>query len=161
MKYFITLSFLFVSILSKSRNTFPSSGNVGIGTSSPGKSLEVIGDISLPSVGGNKQIFTWSSNDFNWRIGMSASPGFTTNMATSHVQYLSYGNSSGQGFAVGVNGGQSSFELTGSNHNAFFRGNVGIGTTSPQFPLEVVGFGQNIRNPSSSGYTTFRLYNDQ
>jgi|GEM_PF-5922400 len=56
-------------------NTFPSSGSVGIGTTTPGKALEVIGDISLPSSTGNKQIYTWSSGDPNWRIGMSATPG--------------------------------------------------------------------------------------
>jgi len=52
-------------------------------------------------------------------------------MTTSHVQYLAYGSSAGQGFAIGANGGQSSFEVAASNHNAFFRGKVGIGTTSP------------------------------
>jgi hypothetical protein len=106
-------------------------GFVGIGTNSPGATLDVNGNISLPSSSGNKQIYTWSPNDANWRIGMSATPGFTTSMATSHVEYVTYGSSAGQGFAVGVNGGQSSFEVTGSNHNAFFRGNVGIGTTAP------------------------------
>src|SRR5437899_7064826 len=98
MKYFIAPSFLFVTILAIGQNTFPSSGSVGIGTTTPGKSLEVIGDISLPSSSGNKQIFTWSPTDMNWRIGMSASPGFTTSMATSHVQYLTYFTGPGQGF---------------------------------------------------------------
>lgn len=98
------------------------------------------GDIILPSHNGNKQIYTWSSGDANWRIGMSPTPGFTTSMATSHVQYLSYSTAPGQGFAVGVNGGQSSFEITGSNHNAFFRGNLGIGTTTPgSYKLAVAG----------------------
>src|SRR5258707_3161598 len=72
------------------------------------------GDIVLPSVNGNKQIYTWSPGDANWRIGMSPTPGFTTSMATSHVEYLTYSTGPGQGFAVGVNGGQSSFEVTGS-----------------------------------------------
>jgi hypothetical protein len=40
-------------------------------------------------------------------------------------------------------------------------GNVGIGTSSPQFKFEIVGNGQLIRNPGSTGYTTLRLYNDQ
>ncbi|MFM9838038.1 MAG: hypothetical protein ACKVOQ_07220 [Cyclobacteriaceae bacterium] len=40
-------------------------------------------------------------------------------------------------------------------------GNVGIGTASPQINLEVVGSGQIIRNTSSIGYTTLRLYNNQ
>lgn len=132
----LLLSLVLLAVV-KGQNTFPASGNVGIGTTSPGKALEVMGDISLPSINGNKQIYTWSSSDANWRIGMSASPGFTTSMTSSHVQYLAYGNASGQGFAMGVNGSQSSFEITGSNHNAFFRGNVGIGTATPTSKLEV------------------------
>ena len=41
--------------------------------------------------------------------------------------------------------------------------NVGIGTASPNsaFKLEVVGFGQVLRNTSTTDYTTVRLYNDQ
>src|SRR5258708_40241422 len=40
-------------------------------------------------------------------------------------------------------------------------GYVGINENFPQTNLEVVGFGQIVRNPSSAGYTTLRLYNDQ
>ncbi|HEY3406159.1 MAG TPA: hypothetical protein VGK59_22385 [Ohtaekwangia sp.] len=43
-------------------------------------------------------------------------------------------------------------------------GNVGIGTGSaftPQMKLEVIGFGQVIRNTPANNYTTLRLYNDQ
>jgi hypothetical protein len=111
-------------------------------------SFTVGGDITLPSVNGNKQIYTWSPGDANWRVGMSPSPGFTTSLATQHVQYLTYSSSAGQGFAVGVNGGQSSFEIIGSNHNAFFRGNVGIGTTSPGLTAHVLG---PLGFPASSG----------
>ena len=133
MRYILfVLLYFFVALYAKGQtNTFPPSGSVGIGTTTPGRTLEVNGDISLPSSSGNKQIYTWSPTDANWRIGMSSTPGFSRSIATSHVQYLSYGNSAEQGFAVGVNGGQSSFEITSGNHQAFFRGNVGIGTTTP------------------------------
>lgn len=89
------------------------------------------GHIHLPSESGNKWIYTWSPGDMNWRIGMSPAPGFTRSLATSHVQYLTYFNGPGQGFAVGVNNGQSSLEITGNNHQAYFRGNIGVGTVSP------------------------------
>jgi hypothetical protein len=114
-------------------------GNVGIGTTTPSMKLEVMGDISLPSATGNKQIYTWSPNDPNWRIGMGVNTGFSKSLATSHTQYLTYSTDSGHGFAIGVNGGQSSFEVRGSDHRAFFRGNVGIGTTTPDAELAVNG----------------------
>jgi hypothetical protein len=97
------------------------------------------GDIVLPTISGNKQIFTYSATDMNWRIGMSSSPGFGRSLTTSYVQYLTYYNSPGHGFAVGVNGGNSSFEIQGSDHAAFFRGNVGIGVASSSSALTVRG----------------------
>lgn len=118
-------------------------------------SFTIGGNFILPSVTGNKQIYTWSSGDANWRIGMSATPGFTTSMATSHVQYLTYSTGAGQGFALGVNGGQSSFEITGIDHNAFFRGSIGIGTI-PGAKLSLRGStnsqGLVIGNCDVSGY---------
>jgi hypothetical protein len=123
------------------------SGKVGIGTSAPGTKLEVNGDLTLASVSGNKQIFTWSANDLNWRIGMSVNPGFTKSLATSHSQYVTYYSGAGQGFALGVNGGESSFEVRGSDHTAFFRGNVGIGTANPTQKLTVNGtiYGKEVK----------------
>jgi hypothetical protein len=113
---------------------------VGIGTTTPGRTLEVNGDICIPSVSGNKSIYTWANNDANWRIGMSNNPGFTRALATSHVEYLTFANGAGQGFAVGdVVAGFSAFEVgsSGSGYNAYFRGNVGINNPSPGFRLDV------------------------
>lgn len=99
---------------------------VGIGTGTPGQALDVNGNIHLGSSTGNKQIYTWTATDANWRIGMSASPGFTRAMNTAHVEYMTYAGGTTQGFAVGVNGGNSSFEVRGSDHAAYFRGRLGV-----------------------------------
>jgi hypothetical protein len=125
--------------------------------------VEIKGNLSLPSSSGNKSIFTWAPEDPSWRIGMSAAPGFTSSMTTSHVQYLTYGSGVGQGFAVGVNGGQSSFEINGSNNNAFFRGNVGIGTPTPTARLNVYNSGTSTSiivgnsNTATGGFTSLTL----
>ncbi|MBG6133195.1 hypothetical protein IWQ47_004471 [Aquimarina sp. EL_43] len=114
-------------------------GNVGIGVTTPSKKLEIDGDILLRNHAGLKQIFTWHASDSNWRIGMNENPGFSRSMLTAHVQYLTYAPGTTQGFAVGVNQGDSSLEIRGSDHTAFFRGNVGIGTTNPDMKLTVKG----------------------
>ena len=121
--------------------------NVGIGSSNPTEKLEVNGharmngNIYMPNSYSKKSIYTWDVGDENWRIGMNDNPGFTRAIATNHVQYMTYFSQPNQGFAVGVNGGNSSFEVTG-DHRAFFRGNVGLGVIDPLEKLHVNG---NIR----------------
>lgn len=122
--------------------TYDNGTNVGIGTTSPSQKLEVNGNVSVPGSSGF-DIFTWAGNDVNWRIGMNSSNaevGFARGLATSHVQYATFASGAGQGFAVGDNvSGLSSFEVTGSGsgYNAYFRGNVGIGTATPDAHLNV------------------------
>jgi hypothetical protein len=116
-----------------------SSGNVGIGTTSPGQRLEVNGNLLLKNSSGLKSIYTWDANDDNWRIGTNSITGFTKAVATTQTQFVTYGSSAGQGFAVGVNGALSSFEILGNNHQAFFRGKVGMGPTTPVAKLDISG----------------------
>lgn len=138
---FITPAVLHAQWTTSSTNIYNSNtGNVGIGTTTPGQKLEINGNILLRNSTGLKSIYTWDASDANWRIGTNSTTGFTRALVTSQTQFLTYAASSGQGFAIGVNGGNSGFELLGSNHQAYFRGNVGIGTTSiGSYKLAVAG----------------------
>lgn len=103
--------------------------NVGIGNSTPGQKLDVVGNIAVSGSAGNS-IYTWTNSDANWRIGMSdltANVGFSRVLATSHVQYATFANGAGQGFAVGDKAsGLSAFEVTSSanSYASYFRGTI-------------------------------------
>jgi hypothetical protein len=133
------------------------SGNVGIGTTAPGAKLEVAGSVIIAGtltgatnmvttdttqtisgektfsadivVGGSvaKDIKLFASGDANWRVGMSATPGFTKALATSYTTFLTYAAATNEGFAIGVQGKNSSFEIRGSDHLAYFRGGASFG----------------------------------
>jgi len=138
---FITPIVLNAQWTTSSTNIYNSNtGNVGIGVTTPGQKLEINGNLLLRNSTGLKSIYTWDTNDTNWRIGTNLTSGFNRVLTTSQIQFITYGASPSQGFAVGVNGGNSSLELLGSNHQAYFRGNVGIGTTSiGSYKLAVAG----------------------
>ena len=152
----------------KSSNSFGSefiildNGNVGIGTDNPGRKLDVDGDILLRNSNGIKQIYTWAAADDNWRIGMNSNSGFTRSISTAHVQFITFAAGTAQGFAIGVNGGNSSFEIRGSDHMAFFRGNVGLGTTSTgTHKLAVEGsIGAREIKVEATGWSDFVFYDD-
>jgi hypothetical protein len=119
--YFLMIAF-FMGILShngQAQNSFPSSGNVGIGTLSPSQKLHVIG-----TIGANANMVS-NPNSSAWAIY-----GWSNDVA--RIRIGGSGEGSYNGLDIQTINNKSLMRLL---HN----GNIGIGTTNPTHKLEVNG----------------------
>ena len=120
------------------RLVIDSSGNVGIGTNSPGRKLTVTGDAS----GDANNLLLSNENDTN---GDSASIGFSMLSNNTYVKsgiFFERTTTQGRGsLHLAVNNEVNGNNVTKSDAKLTINnvGNVGIGTTSPGVKLEVNG----------------------
>jgi hypothetical protein len=118
-----------VQTVGTERMRIDTSGNVGIGTSSPSSKLDVNGKISL--TGGEDQQLQWTNNSQTWRL----------NNSTAGQMYLYNVTSARFPFKVNAATASDTLCLTSTG--------VGIGTSSPGVKLDVAG---DIRSTSGNYY---------
>jgi hypothetical protein len=135
-----------------------SGGNVGVGTSSPGGKLDV-----RPAANNIAQI---SSASHNTLTGLSAALVFSRGNDGATGLAAAFGWNNG-GLAIAgreglafATGGTSSYSATVERMRIDTSGNVGIGTSSPGFKLDVSSSVTNSVRIVGTGSRTLYSYND-
>jgi hypothetical protein len=172
--YYLILSFILTANLSFAQNTFPSTGNVGIGTTSPGNLLDVTGAgpyVINSNVSFNADFLQDHTNvrgiflgfDKSGQIGVLASG--AVNNSPSNMSFWNYSGSnwfeamrrtSGGNLGIGITAPNSKLDVHGYVSMAGEAGNVG---TINQTPLAfLANSGQVVvswNRTSSNGETDF------
>ena len=151
IKLFLAVLFLFVINHTYAQNTFPwpSSGSIGIGTTSIHNALTVVGS--------NGAVYPGNTATFSSNLGSSASTGNQLNITHSDGVWGLLVGCDGSGVsAISYHSPYAAYLINvanvplylGSNNAANMTitpgGNVGIGSTSPSVPLLVSKTGNNV-----------------
>ena len=103
----------FITVTVRSQNTFPTSGNVGIGTSAPVQKLDIVGTASVWPLRLQN-----SDGNFDWHVGVTGN------------SWLAGGDK----FVIGTSANSPDAEFAIDPY-----GKIGIGTTAPSQKLDIVG----------------------
>nr|WP_315202965.1 hypothetical protein [uncultured Flavobacterium sp.] len=143
MKKILLLLIILTTITTVGQNTFPSDGNVGVGTALPAYKLDLIGSLGIGSQSVNAnttKIFLRNPAGKTWAISSGA------NMITesSFSIYNWIDNQSAPFFHISTNG------------------NVGIGTSTPDVKLDVKGTIKSYETtPLGASINSFQLINER
>src|SRR3989338_9046933 len=128
---------------SSAQNVVISQGNVGIGTTSPGAKLDVVGNIMLS--GGNRLITADSSDGADNRYLAISGGGSAISSRGSYIYFQCNEDVSNPGKLILAAGNVATGDIvfrTGADDpkvTILANGNVGIGTTSPAQKLHIKG----------------------